>query len=171
VPANGAFDAARTTARLADGGVMTWDRESGPLKARQPYLLKFHVQDANGEPARDLMPYMGMPGHAIILRRDLTVFAHVHPFGTAPMASLALAARPSGDSTGDRSAGNAGSAASQAVDPHAGHMMSAPNGAAGPLPPVVTFPYGFPRAGDYRLFIQVKRPSGVQTGTFDVHID
>jgi hypothetical protein len=97
---------------------------------------------------------MGMPGHAIVLRRDLSVFAHVHPFGTAPMASLALA---SGD----------------AANPHAAHLqMSMPMPTAPEaLPPTVSFPYGFPREGDYRLFIQVKRASGVQTGIFDVHVD
>jgi hypothetical protein len=76
------------------------------------------------------------------------VFAHVHPFGTAPMASLALA-----------SGGTA--------NPHAQHLTQA----AEALPPAVSFPYGFPREGDYRLFVQVKRPTGVQTGTFDVHVD
>jgi hypothetical protein len=120
------------------------------LKARQPYLLKFHVDDQNGSPARDLTPYMGMPGHAIVIRRDLTVFAHIHPFGTAPMATMAMAAGSS--------------------DPHARHIQHMQMTGANALPPTVSFPYGFPREGDYRLFVQVKRASGVQTGVFDVHV-
>ena len=131
---------------------MTWERERGSLKAKQPYLLKFRVDDGTGSPARDLMPYMGMPGHAIVLRRDLSVFAHVHPFGTAPMASLALTSRDH----------------AQPMQ-HMQHL-SAPT-AANALPPTVSFPYGFPREGDYRLFIQIKRGSSVQTGVFDVHVD
>jgi hypothetical protein len=149
-PAATPVDPNRLTATLSDGGVMTWERERGFLKAKQPYLLKFRVDEGNGTPARDLMPYMGMPGHAIVLRRDLSVFAHVHPFGTASMASLALAS-------------------ADAANPHAQHMqMPMPQEA---LPPTVSFPYGFPREGDYRLFVQVKRASGVQTGIFDVHVD
>jgi len=148
-PADGAFDLDRMTAALPDGGRMTWERERGSLKAKHPYLLKFRVDDKDGSPARDLTPYMGMPGHAIVLRRDLSVFAHVHPFGTAPMASLALTAAT--------------------LDPHAQHMQQA--GSATALPPSVSFPYGFPREGDYRLFIQVRRSSGVQTGVFDIHVD
>jgi hypothetical protein len=38
-------------------------------------------------------------------------------------------------------------------------------------PSVVTFPYGFPTAGDYRVFVQVKRSGRVQTGVFDVRVD
>jgi hypothetical protein len=129
---------------------MIWEREPGALKARQPYLLKFRVDEADGTPARDMTLYMGMPGHAIVLRRDLTVFAHVHPSGTPPMASLAL---------------TAGASAS----PHAQHMMGMGTGAA--VSPVVTFPYGFPGPGEYRLFVQVKRATGVQTGVFDVRVE
>jgi hypothetical protein len=155
-PAATPVDPNRLTATLGDGGVMTWERERGSLKAKQPYLLKFRVDEGNGTPARDLLPYMGMPGHAIVLRRDLSVFAHVHPFGTAPMSSMALAS-------------------GEAPDPHAAHMsmsMTMPMPTAPEaLPPTVSFPYGFPREGDYRLFIQVKRASGVQTGIFDVHVD
>ncbi|HEY0786369.1 MAG TPA: hypothetical protein VGD62_10890, partial [Acidobacteriaceae bacterium] len=32
---------------------------------------------------------------------------------------------------------------------------------------VVEFPYGFPSAGRYRIFVQMKHDAVVETGTFD----
>ncbi len=195
-PFRGAFEPDRVVALLPDGGRMTWERESGSLKAKQPYLLTFRVDDRNGRPARDLALYMGMPGHAIILRRDLSVFAHVHPSGTAPMASIALAreTQPS-SSTADKSStaadphaqhasgfGRQASGIGPQANPHAQHAQHGQGDATigaqdvphadnlAPLPATVTFPYGFPRAGEYRLFVQVKRGAGVQTGVFDVRV-
>jgi len=40
-----------------------------------------------------------------------------------------------------------------------------------PLSSEVAFPYGFPQAGDYRLFVQVKRKNQIQTGIFDAHVE
>jgi hypothetical protein len=37
-------------------------------------------------------------------------------------------------------------------------------------PADVSFPYGFPPAGDYRMFVQVKREGQVETGVFDTHV-
>jgi hypothetical protein len=48
------------------------------------------------------------------------------------------------------------------------HMGSNP-GPAG-LPNEVTFPYGFPATGRYRVFVQMKHDSTVETGAFDVDV-
>ena len=40
---------------------------------------------------RRISSCIGMPGHAVFMRRDRSVFAHVHPSGSAPMAALDLA--------------------------------------------------------------------------------
>jgi hypothetical protein len=35
----------------------------------------------------------------------------------------------------------------------------------------ISFPYGFPKPGEYRMFIQVKRAGQVKTGIFDVRVE
>jgi hypothetical protein len=57
------------------------------------------------------------------------------------------------------------------VDPHAGHdAHNVPQHGRG-LPAEVTFLYGFPQAGDYSLFVQIKRAGRVETGVFDAHVE
>jgi hypothetical protein len=139
-PAAGAPAASRVS--LADGTRVTWlERDSGPLPVGRPIWFRFHVEDRDGRPAADLQPYMGMAAHAVFLARDLSVFAHVHPSGSVPMAALAIA------------------------NPDAIHAMHAAPGA--PTPPDLAFPYGFPKPGDYRIFVQFKRGDVIETASFD----
>jgi hypothetical protein len=35
----------------------------------------------------------------------------------------------------------------------------------------VSFPYGFPRPGDYRIYVQIKRAGQIETGVFDAHVN
>jgi hypothetical protein len=112
-------------------------------------MFTFRVDDAFGQPATDLELYMGMPGHAVFVRRDRRVFAHVHPAGSASMAAIAI---------GQRTLPDAGRS-----DPHAHHE--------GTLPATVSFPYGFPEPGDYRIFVQVKRSGRIVTSAFDAHVE
>jgi hypothetical protein len=131
----------------ADGaGNIVWVRDEKPLVTKRLTLFTFRVEDGNGQPARDLELYMGMPGHAIFVRRDLKVFAHVHPSGSAPMAAMDIAMTGSTGST------------------HAQHQI------ATTTPSTVSFPYGFPEPGSYRIFVQVKRAGHIVTGVFDADV-
>jgi hypothetical protein len=127
-------------APLPDGLRLVWDRPA-TLVARRPYSLEFRLVDANGQPADSMQLYMGMAGHAVIARRDLSVFAHVHPSGTVPMAALMA--------FGDHS------------------MMHV---ASDSIAPTVSFPYGFPLPGAYRLWVQVRHKGHVLTVPFDCDV-
>lgn len=135
---------AETEFKFPDGSKMIWVRDPGPIPVKKAYAFRFRLETADGKPAPDMELYMGMPGHAAFIRTDRSVFAHVHPSGSVPMASLTIAQKSSGD-------------------PHAGHNMNPAT-----LPPEVTFPYGLPQPGDYRVFIQIKRAGKIQTGFFTV---
>jgi hypothetical protein len=141
-----AFDPARNASPLPDGGRMVFVRDDVPAQARRPGWFRFRVEDGAGK-AQPLEPYMGMMGHAAFVRRDASVFAHVHPSGSVPMASLAALA-------------------SDGADPHALHRLALDETAA----TEVAFPWGFPRGGDYRIFVQVKRDGRVETGVFDARV-
>ena len=160
-PDNARLQPSDPTALLPDGSRMVWVRDAQPLFTKRLTMFTFRVEDAAGQPARDLELYMGMPGHAIFVRHDRGVFAHVHPSGSAPMAAIAM---------GQRSLSGAPASTQPthvADDVHGPHAMSHTAG----LPATVSFPYGFPELGMYRIFVQVKRAGRIDTGVFDVHVE
>jgi hypothetical protein len=125
-------------------GRIVWEQQGQRMVAGRLTTLTFRVEDENGQPARDLELYMGMPGHAVFVKRDRRVFAHIHPGGSVPLAALAIAS-------------------AQGESAHQAHHAA--------LPSVVSFPYGFPTAGEYRIFVQVKRSGHVQTEAFDAQVE
>jgi hypothetical protein len=78
------------------------------------------------------------------VKNDGSVFAHVHPSGSVPMAALALA-NP------------------QSAEDHSMHHMQS-------LPAEAGFPYGFPNPGNYRIIVQMKHAGTVETGIFDAAV-
>ena len=138
---------------LPDGGRMVWERPQTPLRANTALLFRFHVEDRDGKSARDLEPYMGMAAHAEIIRSDAAVFAHVHPAGSVSMAALDLA-----------QAGLFSVAAGA-------NAMSGMEMPAEHVDPEISFPYGFPKPGLYRLFVQIKRAGQIETAIFDAIVE
>jgi hypothetical protein len=88
-----------------------------------------------------------MAGHAVFISNDGAVFAHVHPAGSVSMAALDLAGKTGAKET----------------------MPDMP-GMNAPVNGEVSFPYGFSRAGDYHIFVQVKRAGQVETGVFTARV-
>jgi hypothetical protein len=138
-------------APLSDAYRMIWERPFSPdgklppYHPRRPYEFRFRIEDSANRPAQGMELYMGMLGHAAFVAADSSVFAHIHPSGSVPMAALGL--------IGEN-------------NPHAEHMM--PHSG---LPATVSFPYGFPKPGAYRIFVQVKRAGRIETGIFDVRVE
>jgi hypothetical protein len=145
---------------LSDGSRMVWEREPGSLPPNKLTWFRFRVEDANGKPLENLEPYMGMAGHAEFVRSDFSVFAHVHPDGSAPMAAVSLAQA----SLNQNPAANASEATSMPA-------MAMPGMATESKSAEVSFPYGFPKAGIYRIFVQVKRNGQILTGVFDARVN
>jgi len=142
---------------LPDGAHVVWQRDREPLRAGAPVAFRFHVTDPAGNPALDLQPYMGMPAHAEIVRSDYSVFAHIHPTGSVPMASFELAQASLPGSAG--------------LGPAAMNMTNMPQMAAATVAPDISLPYGFPQPGLYRIFIQVKRSGRIETAFFDALVN
>ncbi|AFL87440.1 hypothetical protein Terro_1121 [Terriglobus roseus DSM 18391] len=136
--------------KLPDGYSMVWDKPA-TLVANQPADFRFHLLNAQGKPAADAVTYLGMAGHAAFVKTDWTAFAHTHPEGSAPMQSMAVA--------------NDGAV----LEPMSGMAMEGMDMAAN-VSPTVEFPYGFPAPGKYRIFVQMKHSSIVETGVFDAEV-
>jgi hypothetical protein len=158
----------RVAALDASGGiVMTWLRPSdATIRAGIPAPLRFVATTNEGAPV-ELEPYMGMEAHAVIARDDGGVFIHLHPMGTISAASqLALTMRQPTDTVSGMLAERVARQDSLMVA-HAEHMGHGSAGAQN----VLSFPYAFPSAGRYAIWVQVKHGGRVLTGAFAVEVE
>ena len=113
------------------------------IRAGQPVVLRFTLVDSAGQAPSGMQDYMGMAGHLAIIKDDGSVFAHIHPNGSAAMAAYMMA---------------------NAAVPNGGAQMNM----GAPQTNVAAFPFGFPSAGTYRLVVQMKHGGTVETGATDV---
>jgi hypothetical protein len=140
--------------KLPDGYTMVWTNANA-LQPRAPVNFQFELLDPRGKPPQDMALYMGMLGHAAFVKTDGTAFAHIHPTGSVSMAAFMMA-NPNPRPAGPAKAG--------------GMDMPGMNIGSEVLPNVVGFPYGFPSAGAYRIFVQMKHGSTIETGVFDAAV-
>ena len=153
---------APNTCRLPGGYVMQWERTS-ELQTQREAPLRFKLLKPDGSPA-PLEPYIGMAGHAAVRRADGGVFAHLHPVGTISMGAQEtfLKREPTREKQ-DPSAARVGTKELLPTTQPAPHTTTS-------LTDSVSFPYEFPSAGRYRLWVQMKSEGRVLTGVFEATV-
>jgi len=158
--------ASATVSSLPDGYRMEWLRGKGALHARQPMLFRFRLEDPQDRAPRDMALYMGMLGHSAFVKTDGTVFAHIHPSGSVSMAALMLAQNQT-QSSASAAGGNTTPMGMAGMNMTRGNSGAQQNGE---LPNEVSFPWGFPTPGRYRIFVQMKHGESIETGVFDAAV-
>ena len=163
---------------------MFWmDKPAPILESGKVYTLKFAVADASGKPA-PLAPYMGMGGHAVVLRSDGTVYIHLHPVGTYSMAAEGSLTNRIADTTRAFLYPEAAHFR-DSIDRYVATLKALPEIRRNQLlmqetptmnhstktNNMVEFPYAFPRAGHYRIWVQVRQKGRVLTGVFDTQVN
>ena len=130
-------------------------------------VITARLTNADGTPMA-LAPWLGMAGHAMLLRLDGAVFMHLHPMGTGSMAAQErLSRREAGDTALH------GESQPMSAMPAMNHAMHGSGGApaVAAADGVVRFPVVFPSAGRYRVFVQVRRTNGtIETAALDVTV-
>jgi hypothetical protein len=130
------------------GGLHLERAFSETLPANQETNLIFHLTTESGADA-SLEPYLGMYGHLIIENSDGTVFNHLHPLGSVSMVSQRLFAERE----------KAGYLANKPLDQYCTAATQA-----------LSFPYAFPKAGTYRLWLQAKVAGQILTGGYTITV-
>jgi hypothetical protein len=130
-----------TRSLLEDGSVITWSRGATRLTPGAEANLRFTAVPPAGDTA-SFEPFLGLAGHAVVVRDGGTVFIHLHPLGTISLAAQARLAQSAPNATT--------------------HAMTSSLGATDSL----YFPYAFPQPGNYTVWVQVKRRGRVMTASF-----
>ncbi len=150
----GPLTAVSSAAPLGDHITIAWAGDTQPVVGRTG-VLRFTLRQPSGEPVI-VEPYLGMAGHAVVIRDDGKVYVHLHPSGTSAMASaLAFTLRDRGDTMPD------------------GRLrIAADEMGMTPSQPLrdISFPYAFPSPGRYRVWVQLRVRDSVRTAGFEVGV-
>ena len=142
-----------TDVQLGDVTI-AWSSNTKPV-AGHTGALRFALRSTSGDSVR-IQPYLGMAGHAVVMRRDGGVYIHLHPSGTSTMASeVAFALRDRGDTTSEGRL----RLADEPMDMAPEQTLSE-----------IAFPYAFPSAGAYRVWVQLRVRGTVRTAAWDVDV-
>ena len=140
---------------LGDDRVAEWQPDE-PLVAGRAVSLRFVVKEKDGSLSK-LEPYLSMLGHVAIRRHDGAVFTHLHPAGSLSVAAQQVFQIRAGENPPKR------------ITPEMMEKLcQAPTGDLPQQP--LSFPYEFPKAGSYRIWVQVKTVGTVHTAVFDVSV-
>ncbi len=164
------------TQTLSDGVQINWDKDRQKLiYSGQIQSLTFSAQHKEGF-SLPLQPYLTMLGHAAIMKKDASVFIHLHPVGTISMAAQEVMANRINDDlvTICLPLDSASQSTSFKInDPRAITSMKDQiteemdkNG----LTNSVSFPYAFPEPGSYRIWVQIRVLGKIRTAAFDVEV-
>lgn len=150
---------ADSIAVLSGGASLVWLSKPRNLRAGEEAGLNFAVVEPDGRVGL-VEPYLGMPGHAVVMRSDGGVFIHLHPSGTisAAAATALRERRPSDSAWGTLGRRLTEQGASAGHDRH------------GALPGRFGFPYAFPAPGRYRVWVQVRRSGGIETAAYSIEV-
>ena len=165
--------------KLQDGSSIVWEADSKKsLMAGQIYDLKFSVVAPDGNEAV-LQPYLGMMGHIAVVKTDGSVYIHLHPTGTVsstsvdvmqkridetsvePFIATPMVFKDSIDKVLAKIQTMPEAQRDQFLMPNMNHDAKEHHGGS------VKFPYVFPTAGNYRIWLQIKRNGKILTGVFD----
>lgn len=143
---------------FSDGSSVTWELPADGIAADADARLHFTVRGSDGA-MLPLDPYLGMAGHAVVQRADGGVYIHLHPNGTVSAAAQrALETRLPSDSV----PGTLAKRLSSDGGMHAMHGMTPA------FDGTLRFPYAFPTAGEYRVWVQFRRNGEIRTAPFKV---
>ncbi len=162
--------------KLSDGIHIQWEQDPDkPIYAGQVQSLTFEVTHEEGIPL-PLEPYLTMLGHAAIMQRNASVFIHLHPVGTISMAAQEVLAKRINDDLVTICLPIDSSQTHSTItlnDPRAVTSMKnqivqsmEENG----LQNSVSFPYAFPEAGEFRIWVQMRVLGKIRTAAFDVAV-
>jgi len=149
---------------LAPDLALQWE-SADSIVAGRDVVLDFTVRGPRNTVVT-VEPYLGMAAHAVVIREDASVFVHLHPMGSMSMATMqAFELRNRGDTTADGRLMLSRDSMASMKSPGASRRVKEPE-----FDGHFSFPFAFPNAGRYRLWVQVKKGGRVYTADYEVTV-